>query len=114
MLVMVEDYVAEDVLHRDDRVPEIAVVPRMGRLPLALHGETIDIFPGVAIDRRNKVCAYTLRSIMVGVGDAGIGTPGSGVIAHDRPAHRFNTAPDARLDHSGMYLRSNQAHSIQA
>jgi hypothetical protein len=48
------------------------------------------------------------------VRDRRIGRPGAAVIAHHRSAHRFDPAPDARVDHPRHHLRRDQIDRIEA
>ena len=61
MLVMVEDGLAENVLHRHDRLLEIAVLPRIRRALLAFDRIGVDVVAREAVERRDQIGADALR-----------------------------------------------------
>src|SRR3546814_15258765 len=50
---------------------------------------------------------------MIGKGDLRIGSPRAAVIAHHGPAHRFNAAADAGVDHACSDLGGKQIDRIK-
>src|SRR3546814_13350123 len=73
----------------------------------------VDILPGVAVERCDHISAYALRRIMISKGDLRIGSPRAAVIAHHGPAHRFNAAADAGVDHACSDLGGKQIDRIK-
>ena len=69
VLVAIEDGLAENVLHRDHGIREIALVPGIGRALLAFDGEGVDIVAGETVHRRDQIGADALRREIGLVGD---------------------------------------------
>src|SRR3546814_5527215 len=113
MFIMVQHYFAYPILDRHNRALEAAFFPAFGGATLALHCKIVDILPGVAVERCDHISAYALRRIMIGKGDLRIGSPRAAVIAHHGPAHRFNAAADAGVDHACSDLGGKQIDRIK-
>ena len=88
MLVMVEDGQAVLVLHRHDRVLEVALLPGLGRALLALHRIGVDVVAREAVFGGDQVGRNALRHEIARQADRRVHEPGAAGHAHADARHR--------------------------
>jgi hypothetical protein len=94
VLVMVEHGQAVNVLHRHDRLVEIALLPGAGGALLALDGIGVDVVAAEAVFCGDQVGRDALRHEPAGKADRRVHVPGAAGRAHADAAHRFDAAGD--------------------
>ena len=96
-LVMGEQGLADDVLHRVDRLREPPAGRRLGRTALALDCVGVHVVTREAVQRGHQVGRDTVRNVGMGHADARIHVRRAAIGADGHPRHRLDPAADHRV-----------------
>ena len=114
VLVLGEKREAVDVLHRDHRILEAALVPGFRRALLALHRIGVDVVARKTVFGRDQVGRHALRHEVGRHRHRRIHRPGAAGGADADAAHRFGAAADGEFMLAAHDLGGGEIHRIEA
>ncbi len=114
MLILGEDGEPVDILDRDHRILEAALVPRLGGALLALHRIGVDVIARKAVFGRDQIGRHALRHEIGRHRDRRIHRPGAAGGADADAAHQFGAAADREFMLAAHDLGRREIHGIEA